>query len=499
MKRIRFTAPEYRADGSFLEIEYVFTGSVSAGWEILRDHRPHLKLGPGFIPLPTSHCGICSTDLARRFLPYPLPQIIGHEVVGRLEDRTMVVEINASHRARGLVEASAECPFCRNHLETHCPQRMTLGIDRLPGGFAPWILAPQNGLHEVPDEVSPSLAALTEPLAAALHAVETAAPGRGERVAVLGTRRLGTLIIAALVDFRSRNNMDFSITALSRRRELLDLSRALGADEGFHPDLPPFTLDSHFDIVFDASGGPEGLKTALRLSRRLVHLKSTTGRETMGLRHLTEMVVDEISLCPEEPKFTRPAETGVQSDRASDGRRAHLYLTPSAPAGGEEYIQHRLESREAGERILKGSLPGHDRFPEGSLLPRFDLARATSAAEIDNILRPLPDRDFSLVRPRGTIVISGSREAKQKSGSKSASGGESKDLIAWLEAKGLTLQSSRCGSFPPALALLQNSARIRDVLEERFITHHLPLSDLERGFLLAADSARSIKVLIDTG
>lgn len=498
MRQIRFSAPEYRADGTFKESEYVFSGSVSTGWEIIRNHQLHLTLGPGFVLMPTLHCGICSTDLARRFLPYPLPQIIGHEVVGELEGRTVVVEINASHRARGLEEAITECPFCNNHLETHCPERLTLGIDRLPGGFAPWILAPQNGVHSVPDEVTPLQATLTEPLAAALHAVEMAAPSNGDRVAVLGTGRLGTLLVAALVAIRRQKNLDFSITALSHHRQLLELSRDLGADDTFDPDRPPHSLDSRFDIVFDTSGSPEGLETALRLSCRLVHLKSTTGRETLGLRHLTEMVVDEISLIPIDANLLSQAKGGATAYRDEGGRPLQVFLSPTAPEGQEKYVRHRLEPREAAKRIDETFLSGAARYPAEALLPRFDLAFATSVAETDDILRPLPDREFSLVRPRGAIILAKPGNAKQNLLRGNTSPGEKRDLVTRLLEKKITLQSSRCGNFRRALNLLQNSPDIRGLLEERFITHRLRLSDLERGFALAADSARSIKVLIDT-
>jgi D-arabinose 1-dehydrogenase-like Zn-dependent alcohol dehydrogenase len=34
------------------------------------------------LPLKNRYCGICTTDLKRHCLPFPLPQIIGHEIVG---------------------------------------------------------------------------------------------------------------------------------------------------------------------------------------------------------------------------------------------------------------------------------------------------------------------------------------------------------------------------------------------------------------------------------
>ena len=36
--------------------------------------------------------------------------------------------------------------FCDSGIPTHSPTRLVLGIDRLPGGFGPFILAPQNAI-----------------------------------------------------------------------------------------------------------------------------------------------------------------------------------------------------------------------------------------------------------------------------------------------------------------------------------------------------------------
>ena len=125
---ISFTAPEYQADGSFRPVPYVFARR-SGGWDILRDGVLHEQVGTGYVAVRSEICGICSTDLARRFLPYPLPQIIGHEVLGRHEGRRVVVEINASHAARGL---ATECGFCNGGMPSQCPERITLVINRLP-------------------------------------------------------------------------------------------------------------------------------------------------------------------------------------------------------------------------------------------------------------------------------------------------------------------------------------------------------------------------------
>src|SRR5262245_36493283 len=137
---MRFVAPEHRADGTLGTARYEIEGTTRDGWQVRRDDRPQLTLGPGYRLLRSRFCGICATDLARHRLPFPLPQVTGHEVVAQTDDGRLVgVEINASHAARELPRAEW-CATCRRGLPTHCEDRLVLGIHALPGGFSPWIL-----------------------------------------------------------------------------------------------------------------------------------------------------------------------------------------------------------------------------------------------------------------------------------------------------------------------------------------------------------------------
>lgn len=86
------------------------------------------------------------------------------------------------------------------------------------------MLAPVNAILPVPDTVSTYSAALAEPLAAALQGVESTGPQEGDNVAVLGPRRLGMLVIAALAGYRKREGINFSISAIVRHTSLEDLA-----------------------------------------------------------------------------------------------------------------------------------------------------------------------------------------------------------------------------------------------------------------------------------
>jgi len=281
-------------------------------------------------------CGICSTDLARRFLPYPLPQVIGHELIVQHEGDRFAVEINASHRAR---HVEALCPYCSEGLSTHCPQRLTLGIDRLPGGFAPYSLVPVGSLVPLPAWLPLSVASLLEPLAAALHGVNTSLKSDHRRVAVLGPRKLGLLLIAALSMVRQNRNLDFSIDAIVRHEKPAWLATALGADQSIEQS-PALA----YDLVFDTTGSPAGLLDALRISRSIVHLKSTHGQAVDGVEGLTEFVVAEHRLCR-----TNGEESGPVIDHLSElADLVQSDLRPRStirlrPGGDESAIARAIE------------------------------------------------------------------------------------------------------------------------------------------------------------
>ena len=509
MSSINFKAPEYQSDGSFEDVDYEFVGAETEGWKIIRNGVPVMELGPGYVPVHSVHCGVCSTDLARRFLPYPLPQLIGHEVVARRHDtdneKAMVVEINASHLARGLEHEAATCPFCSGGMNTQCPERITLGIDRLPGGFSPWFLAPVDAIREIPEKVSTAAASLTEPFAAALQGVEATHPRAGQKVAVLGPRRLGALLLSALKGFRIREKINFEIHALARHDQLLKLSQEMGADVLVDTrKTKPAELAETYDIIFDTTGKPEGFADALSMTRGVLHLKSTNGQEVMGLKHLTDMVVDEIALIPFTPKNLSYGWPLERSGR----RNKNVYVAPGVPEEilatarrsdskdsdeSGEHVFHRLPVDRARENIL-GQKPGPDvntgsAYPEGSPFPRFDLAIASSLAEVDQIMRPVPGEEVSLVRPRGAILLCPSApETEYES-----------ELARAVLSRGIQIHTSRCGDFNRALKILGDNPDIAQAMENSLISHRYNLDDITTAFDVAADSSRSVKVLVDTG
>jgi threonine dehydrogenase-like Zn-dependent dehydrogenase len=353
-----------------------------------------------------------------------------------------------------------------------------LGIHDLPGGFGPWVLAPERAAIPLPDSIASDVAVLVEPFAAALHAAESIAPGPGERVAVLGPRRLGLLVVAALAARRKRDDSHFQILALSRHPALGELALKFGADEAADPGRGGSEAGPSVDIVIDTTGSPAGLEKAIALARQEVHLKSTHGQAAAGLAHITELVVDEIGL-QAWPDDEGEMKSLLAQSTCRPGDRPRVAWLASAPppssgAGEAEWVV----GSEAATLLdfFQGSAEGR--------LPRADLAVVEDEENLDAVVRPRAGEEIALVRPRGRICILGE-------------GGRRGPLLQAIGRRGLRLSTSRCGDFKQTLELLEADAELRERLSA-LVTHRLPAGDLARALELAR-SPGCIKVVLHHG
>lgn len=64
-----------------------------------------------------------------------------------------------------------------------------------PGGLAEYVDVPEETLHELPSGLSPSAAALVEPMAVCVRATRIGQIGAGDRVAIVGAGTIGLLSI----------------------------------------------------------------------------------------------------------------------------------------------------------------------------------------------------------------------------------------------------------------------------------------------------------------
>jgi len=181
----------------------------------------------------------CATDLKMlrhgHLVLGPYPARFGHETVGVRDDTGERVLVGDSVPCG----ACAACAAGRMQL---C-ERMTWVL----GGFAERIAAPRAALHVVPDGLEPAGAAMAEPLAAAVHAVARAGPGRD--AAVLGGGTMG-LMLARLLVLEGRD-----VTLCDRHQQRRAQAEGLGA-------RAVSSLGRH-ELVMEAVGREQSWRTAI--------------------------------------------------------------------------------------------------------------------------------------------------------------------------------------------------------------------------------------------
>jgi len=180
----------------------------------------------------------CGTDVkmwrhGHRILP-PYPCAFGHETAG----------VRTDTGERVLVSDSVACGVC-------APCRAGRAqICRAPtwvlGGFAESIAAPEAALHPIPDDLPAPAAAMAEPLAAAVHAIDRG--GDATDVGIVGAGPMG-LMLAALLIAQGR-----SVTVADPHPERRAQAEQLGATAAEH-------LTRH-ELVFEAVGRPEAWRAA---------------------------------------------------------------------------------------------------------------------------------------------------------------------------------------------------------------------------------------------
>jgi 2-desacetyl-2-hydroxyethyl bacteriochlorophyllide A dehydrogenase len=186
------------------------------------DDVPEPEPGPRDALVEIAACGICGTDVSYIHLGltpgYPIP--LGHEMAG------VVSWLGDEVEGLAVGDRVVVCPSDVGD--------GTMGTGGAQGGLTPVLHVPEaaNGrrLFRVPDELPLTTAALAEPLAVGMQAVNQSEAKPGEKVAVFGCGPIGLMALATLAD---RGIDDVVAIDLSPAR--LELAREMGAAHVLDP------------------------------------------------------------------------------------------------------------------------------------------------------------------------------------------------------------------------------------------------------------------------
>jgi 2-desacetyl-2-hydroxyethyl bacteriochlorophyllide A dehydrogenase len=240
------------------------------GRMVYRDDVPDPIPGPGQVLVGVRSCGICGSDLhfARHgakvlSLTDEMASSLGggtrvdldHDVFMGHEFSAEVLEAGPDTETypTGTLVTSIPVLISGNRVEPIVYSNNTLG------GYAERMLLSAPLLLPIPNGLSPQHAALTEPMAVGLHAVNKSGVQVAETALVVGCGPIGIAVIAAL---RARGVESIVAADFSPKRR--ELATAMGA----HQTLDP-AQGSPFDsvtpaVVFEAVGIPGIIDDVMR-------------------------------------------------------------------------------------------------------------------------------------------------------------------------------------------------------------------------------------------
>lgn len=211
-------------------------------------------------------CGICGSDRHAYCRGHPriaYPIILGHEFSGTIVD-SKSREINAGDRV--VIDPNIACNACdecrsgRRHL---CKNLKSIGIN-MQGAYAEYVAVPLENVYKIPEGLSMEEAAMTEPLACVLHAIDQISIRPGDNCLILGAGPIG-LMFAML--FHNFGYNPVIISEISEER--LKFAKKYGT--AFNPEnmnirdmMKDQSIDG-FNIIIDAAGNVKALEEAISI------------------------------------------------------------------------------------------------------------------------------------------------------------------------------------------------------------------------------------------
>ncbi len=258
---------------------------VSEGMRVLRLHKPYdlqfhdepiPDLAPDEVLIRVGSVGICASDvhyyregrIGDQVVQKPI--VLGHEFSGVVAAVGSGVK-TLQEGARVAVEPSRpckQCDVCREGLTNICPNVQFFGTPPIDGSLREYLAWPAELCIQVSHTVSLDEAAMIEPLAVGLYAVDLAEMAGGETVAVLGVGAIGLSVLQA-----ARVAGAAKIIVSEPIKERRELALNLGADVVIDPSTGDSTSQilemtgRGVEIAFECAGMPDAVAQTAEIVR----------------------------------------------------------------------------------------------------------------------------------------------------------------------------------------------------------------------------------------
>ncbi len=287
--------------------------------EIIYRDEPDPSPGPGEVLVKMEATGICGSDMhayhghdARRVPPL----ILGHEIVGTIVDGSQAgqrVVINP-------LITCGQCQYCDTGFSNLCPERELIGM-RLAGAYAEKLVIPVRNLIAIPQTMDPVKAALSEPVATALHALNLARirsprPLSELKVLVIGGGAIGLLAALLLKGYGNRTPL------LAETNDLRGQSaKEVAGCDLLNPIKDGDPEEGTFDLIIDAVGGDMTRKMAMKAVKPggiFVHIGLMNSAGELDIRKLTLFEVTLIGVYCYTAADMRAAAQAIETGLLGD-------------------------------------------------------------------------------------------------------------------------------------------------------------------------------------
>lgn len=234
-------------------------------------------ISPNEVLIKVKYCGICGTDLHiyHDTYDYNAPVVLGHEFSGEIVKIGSEVD-NFQEGDKVTVLPSTgytcrRCDYCKKGYYMLCPKRKSLGSG-LNGGFTQFVSVREDMVYKLPNNVSMKEAALAEPLACTVQAIEELATIHiGDWVLVSGPGPIGLLCVSLLVS----KGCNVIVTGTTADKKRFSIAKQLGAQytmnaekESLQEIIDSLTNGNGVDVVLECSGARPAIKAGLQALKK---------------------------------------------------------------------------------------------------------------------------------------------------------------------------------------------------------------------------------------
>jgi 2-desacetyl-2-hydroxyethyl bacteriochlorophyllide A dehydrogenase len=222
----------------------------------------------GEVLVEVGAAGICAGDMYyyQGRNPYAVyPQVIGHEIAGRVA----VLGADVDGPAVGtpvVVEPFVGCGHCypcRVGKSNCCARLEIIGVHR-PGGYADYVKAPASHIHPVPAGISLADASFAEPVAIGVQACRRGAVAAGDDVLVVGCGPIGLALVEVA---RARGAQVFATDVDAERATFAGRlgAEVLPAGDGLLAAVLERTNNEGMPVVIEATGNVKAMEQTVEL------------------------------------------------------------------------------------------------------------------------------------------------------------------------------------------------------------------------------------------